>query len=93
MTENILGDAPVQEEYIDTMRRVVSALDKAFNGDAKGPDRKTGFILMVFPYGVDKSTDARCNYMSNGADRNDVIALMKEQIKRFEGSPDQKGHA
>jgi hypothetical protein len=36
---------------------------------------------MVFPY---DSTDGRCNYMSNGANRKDIVKLMREQIARFE---------
>lgn len=35
----------------------------------------------------------RCNYISNGVDRKDVVTLMKEQIKRFEGQPDVTGRA
>jgi hypothetical protein len=85
-----LGDAPIEKEYIDKMKGVASALDEAFNGTDKGHDRKTGFILMVFPF---DDHEGRCNYISNGADRRDVVVLMKEQIKRFEGQPDIKGTA
>jgi hypothetical protein len=45
---------------------------------------------MVFPYG---DHSGRCNYISNGADRKDVVTLMKEMIARFEGQPEMKGHA
>lgn len=76
MTE--LGDAPIEPEYIATMNRIARLLDQAFNGDG---ERDTGFVLLVFPYG---SKDGRCNYISNGADRDDIVKLFTEQIKRFQ---------
>jgi hypothetical protein len=85
-----LGDAPIEAEYHAKMTAVAAALDETFNGDLKAPNKTTGFVLMVFPYG---STDGRCNYISNGADRRDVVTLMKEMIARFEGQPEMKGRA
>jgi hypothetical protein len=85
-----LGDAPVQAEYHAQMTAVAQALDEMFNGKAGGPGRKTGFVLMVFPF--DDHT-GRCNYMSNGASREDVATLMKEMIARFEGQPEVEGKA
>ena len=84
-----LGDAPIEPEYIEKMNAIASALNELFNGDAKGPARKTGFVLMVFPFG----SEGRCNYISNGADRKDVVTLMKEMIARFEGQPEMGGRA
>jgi hypothetical protein len=81
MTEHQLGDAPIELTYVNEMQAIAHALDKMFNGDAQGDARSTGFILLVFPYN-DKG--GRCNYISNGADRRDVVKLLKEQIKRFE---------
>jgi hypothetical protein len=72
------------------MTAVAQALDKAFNGQVGGPGRETGFVLMVFPFG---SRDGRCNYISNGADRRDIIVLMKEMIARFEGQAEMGGKA
>ena len=89
-----LGDAPIEPQYIELMNRIAGALDEAFNGEAKGKDRKTGFVLMVFPFDeIEEGGQGRCNYISNGADRKDVVTLMKEMIKRFEGQPETKGHA
>ena len=85
-----LGDAPVEEQYHDRMTAIVRALDETLNGSAKGADRSVGFVLMVFPFG---SIDGRCNYMSNGADRRDIVILMREMIARFEGQPEQSGRA
>jgi hypothetical protein len=94
--EQALGDAPVQDEYRKKMEQVARDLDKVFNGHKRGQARKVGFVVMVFPFNEDqhvKEDDGRCNYISNGADRHDVVILMKEMIRRFEGQPELKGHA
>lgn len=85
-----IGDAPIEDEYRELMNDVARVLDLAFNGEAKGADRQTGFVLLVFPF---HSHEGRCNYMSNGAARADIVTLFREQIKRLEGAPDQEGHA
>jgi len=84
-----LGDAPIQERYRQKMTTIAEALDQIFNGDAKGKDRATGFVLLVFPMG--EAGEGRCNYISNGADRKDIVVMLKEQIKRFEGQPEMTG--
>lgn len=78
-------------ETVDRIKHAARTLDLIFNGQAKGADRKNGFVLLVFPFGTDP--DARCNYISNGADRGDIVVLMKEMIARFEGQPEMKGSA
>jgi hypothetical protein len=85
-----LGDQAIQPEYKEKMIAIATALDEMFNGEAKGKDKKVGFVMLVFPFG---NEDGRCNYISNGADRKDIVNLMKEQIKRFEGQPEQTGRA
>ena len=87
--KNQLGDQPIESKHLETMNALAGALDEIFNGNAKGVDRKTGFILMVFPFG---NTDGRANYISN-AERKDVVTMLKEQIARFEGQPEMKGKA
>lgn len=86
---NALGDAPIQEEYRRKMNTIASALDELFNDEAKGKDKKIGFVLLVFPFG--EEGNGRCNFISNGADRKDVVTLMKEMIARFEGQPEMSG--
>ena len=83
-----LGDAPVVEEYHARMTAVMQSLDEFMNGDSKGSNRKVGIVVMMFPYG---EVTGRCNYMSNGADRKDMVRLMKEMIKKFERQPEQAG--
>jgi hypothetical protein len=85
-----LGDGPVDQDQHEKMVATVHALDELFNGQVGGPGRKTGFVLMVFPF---EGFDGRCNYMSNGASREDIVVLMKEMIARFEGQPEIKGTA
>jgi hypothetical protein len=85
-----LGDGPVQEEFHEKMVVLGQVLDETFNGKLTGPDRKIGFVLMVFPF---DAHNGRCNYLSNGADRSDIIALMKEMIARFEGQAEVRGTA
>ena len=80
---------PIQEEYVQQMNEVASALDQIYNGNTKGKARKVGFMLSVFPFG----DEGRFNYISNGADRKDMVCLMKEMIACFEGQPDISGKA
>jgi hypothetical protein len=90
MSEHTLGDAPIEPEYIERMNILAATLDRVLNGEAKGNDRKVGFVLLLFEYG---SHEGRANYISNGANRQDIVTLFKEQIKRFEGQPEMKGRA
>jgi hypothetical protein len=85
---NTLGDAPIEPQYLEKMQMLARALDEVFNGDLRGQDRHTGFVLMVFGFG----DTGRANYISN-AERADVITLLKQQIARFEGQPETQGNA
>lgn len=84
-----LGDAPVDAEYHGKMEFLARQIDHWFNGDLRGEAKQTGFVLLVFPF---HGHEGRANYMSN-ATREDVVTLLKEQIARFEGQPEQTGHA
>jgi len=85
--KHTLGDAPIELKHRDMMNELAKKLDGFFNG----PDipKHTGFVLMVFPF---EDHGGRCNYISN-ANRGDVVTMLKEQLKRFEGQPDLTGHA
>lgn len=85
-----IGDGPIEARYHELMNSVAAGLDDVFNGDKRGANRTTGFVLLVFPF---NATDGRCNYISNGANRKDIVTMLKEQIRRFEGQPDVKGRA
>ena len=81
---------PIEPKYVDQMNALAGFLDRTFNGEAKGENRKTGFVLLVF--GLGEVDSGRCNYISN-AEREDIVVLMKEMIARFEGQPEQSGRA
>lgn len=82
MSSHNIGSAPIEPKYEDMMRELATAVDRFFNGDLRGANRQTGFVLLVFPFGDAK--DGRCNYISNGADRADMIKLLREQANRFD---------
>jgi hypothetical protein len=86
--EQRLGDAQIEPKDYEKMQSVGAILDELLNRDNESLGRKVGFVLMVFPFG-DRS--GRCDYVSNGADRGDVIKLMKQMIARFEGQPEIQG--
>ena len=80
-----LGDEPIELSMRDAMNNIAVALDRILNGeriDLSG-ERKNGFVLLIFPFG-DQS--GRCNYISNGADRDDIVRMFKEQIRQFEAA-------
>lgn len=89
-TKPTLGDGPIEAEHQQRMVELAAFLDQEFNGPVHGPARQTGFVLLVFPF---HGHGGRANYISNGADRKDIITLFTEQIARFKGSPDQTGRA
>lgn len=75
------GDGPIDDEFRQNMQAIAGVLDEQFNGEAKGKDRKVGFVLMVFPYG---DGEGRANYISNGVSRETIIELFRAQADRFE---------
>jgi hypothetical protein len=84
-----LGDAPIEPAYVEQMNALARGIDEVFNGTAKGDARKTGFVLLVFAFG----DNGRCNFISNGADRREIVTLFREMIARFEGQPHTSGRA
>lgn len=85
-----LGDQPIESKFSATMIAFMKTFDQIFNPGLKAPDKKVGVIMLTFEYG---EKEGRCNYISNGANRQDVVVMFKEQIKRFEGQPEVKGNA
>jgi hypothetical protein len=88
---NQTNDAPTPPDYQTLLVGVARELDNIFNGALRADQHHTGFVLMVFPFG--DNPGAHCNFISNGADREDVVRLMRGLIARFEGSPHEPGHA
>jgi hypothetical protein len=87
-----LGDAPIEDEFHAVMNKIARALDDLLNEpeDLARGERRIGFILMVFPF---DEHQGRCNYISTAA-REDVVVLLREQLRRFEGQAEPPtGHA
>lgn len=82
---NQIGDRPIEPKFAENMRAIGQTIDYVFN---RGEERTVGFVLMVFDLGT---ADGRCNYISNAV-REDIIVLLKEQLARFQGMPEAKGH-
>jgi hypothetical protein len=85
--EHRVGDAPIEPRLQELMNALARGLDEALNGAGPRKTHKNGFVLLVFPF---EGHEGRCNYISN-ANRQDIVTLMKEQIKRFEGQPEIEG--
>lgn len=83
-------DDQISAEYRALMNDIAAALDNAFNGDARGANRKVGFVLLQFPF--DGPEGQRTNYISN-ANRKDIVVALKEIVARFEGQPEVRGTA
>lgn len=84
-------DEEISARYREEMNMLAKALDYTMNGGKTGDDRDTGFVLLVFPFG--EEIEGRVNYISNGANRKDIVILMREMIARFEGQPEIIGKA
>jgi len=84
-----LGDAPIEPKLREMMNALARGLDGILNGEDSNKPKQTGFVLMVFPF---EGHEGRCNYISN-ANRRDIVTMLKEQLKRFEGQPDMTGRA
>jgi hypothetical protein len=89
--DHSIGSGPVDPRYVEAMKTVGRAIDMMFNPD--GPKNRTvGWIVITFAFGNAKEGEL-VNYMSN-ADRADVVTMLKEQLRYFEGWSDKhKGNA
>ncbi len=74
---------PPTEADANTMTAIRETLDDVFNGQARGPEKKTGFIVLVFPIG---QPEGRCNYLTNGVARSDAVKVMREVADRLDGN-------
>jgi hypothetical protein len=75
------------DETSQMMRAMARSIDDTLNTGA-GP-KKAGFVLLVMPF--DGPPGARTNYISN-AEREDVVAMLKEVVARFEVQAEVTGH-
>ena len=82
-------DQRIDPQYAAQMNALAEAIDEIFNGTAKHPHKKAGFVLLMFPFG--DAAAGRANYISNGASRQDIATLFRELAARFEGMPTAEG--
>jgi len=80
------GDQPMEPAVREVANRLGRSIGGALREATHG---EWGFCLMIFPF---EGFDGRANYISN-ARREDVLVLLKEQVRRFEGAPDVTGTA
>lgn len=73
--------------FIDFVHQVTNQLDKAFNGpmtEPNDPDKKVGFILVVFPLGkLPEGVASNGVVSTNGVRREDVIKILQQQAELF----------
>jgi hypothetical protein len=89
---NAIGDAPIEPAFAIQMQAIGLALEEILNGKNTAPTaRRVAFVLMAVR-SKDADGQGRCNYISN-AGREEVMALLKEQLAIFNGCPDIKDSA
>lgn len=83
-------DSAIEPDHRTLMNEMMEAADEIWNKAAR--PRKVGLVFLVFPYDAppDPLPDGkpRCNYISNGADRQMMASLFREMAARFEGAPE-----
>jgi hypothetical protein len=82
-----LGNQPIEGDSLqDFMVKLMGMVDDILNGPKETrTEKEMGVIMLFFPYG-DKQ--GRTNYISNGANRGDVVRMFEEQIRRFKTDSD-----
>jgi len=75
-------EQPVQPEFVEFINKIGRAINKFLNPNPN--EKKYGFSILMFKFGEPNQFD-RMNYLSN-ANREDMIASMKEFIARNEGT-------
>lgn len=71
----------IESKYQDHMVHFAGEIDKKMNGTDR--PREHGFVLLMFGFG-EGGKDKTMNYISN-ADRETVIAALKELVANLEG--------
>jgi len=83
-----LSEQKIDMSLPEALQSLALALDRILNGEQNvsgelKAERKNGFVLMLFPFD-DKS--GKCNYITNGASREDVKRMFETQIEALEAS-------
>ena len=78
----------IDPEYVAHLNGIARFLDNEFKN---GGERRVGFVLLMFPFGDEPN--GRVNYISNGADRKEIVVLFKDLIERFTAEMKPEGSA
>ena len=79
MSKEYQSEEPIDPKYHTQMNDLAHYLDDCFNPGLRGSARKTGFVLLVFPF---EDKDGRCSYIAN-SNRGDTISFMEALVKRL----------
>lgn len=77
---------PIESKHLMIMNALAQLIGEEINPTG---EKLNGFALLVFPFGQPNG-EHRCNYISN-AERDDMLATMKEFIARSEGRFQEPG--
>lgn len=80
----MIGDAPIDPKVAEWMDALWAALDATLNGN-DGP--RKGFCLVVYPF----DGKGICHWITNSS-REDVMALLKEQVENFNAPHPSRHH-
>lgn len=75
---------PIEAAQREMMNEIARLLDRTFNGDRQGDERKVGFALLTYRMGEDLTGTGRINYIGNG-ERSQMLIALKELVARWEG--------
>lgn len=78
-SQDAIDIAAAQAQALQSIAR---GLDESLNGELRGNDREVGFMLMIFPFG-DYHPANRASYVTNGAQRLDLINLLERQVEHL----------
>jgi hypothetical protein len=91
MSEGNGGDKVIAN-HRDLLTSMMPVLDHAFNGTARGKDRRVGFTLLTYPMNAEPdpgTPEGRCNFASNGAQRADLAAMFRFLLARWAETPER----
>jgi hypothetical protein len=74
----------VTDKSRDIMQAIATGLDDALNGAAR--PKRVAFVVLTSNFG--EIDGGRVNYVSN-AERDDITAMLKELLARWEGKYDE----
>lgn len=78
-----MSEPALTQEQRDLLKILLDEMDKLLNGGVPGPEKKLGFVVLVFKFG-DLATSP-CEYVSNTS-KDSVLAVMKVLVTRLEGA-------